>query len=88
MQADDRSERMDLPTKKPRTRKKPPNPQLSDTQKAAKTAVSQVRIFVEHAMGGMKRSTLLVPVFRNRKADCEDDAVGIGAGLWNFALSY
>ena len=26
--------------------------------------------------------------FRNRKADFEDDAVGICAGLWNFALSY
>jgi hypothetical protein len=47
-----------------------------------------VRIFIEHAIGGMKRYTILVHVFRNRKADFEDDAVGICAGLWNFALSY
>jgi hypothetical protein len=47
-----------------------------------------VRIFIEPAIGGMKRYTILVQVFRHRKADFEDDAVGICAGLWNFALSY
>jgi hypothetical protein len=36
----------------------------------------------------MKRYTILVHVFRNRKADFEDEAVGICAGLWNLALSY
>jgi hypothetical protein len=50
--------------------------------------LSQVRIFIEHAIGGMKRYNILVQVFRNRKADFEDDAIGICAGLWNFALSY
>jgi len=39
-------------------------------------------------MGGMKRSTILVQVFRHRKVNFEDEAVGIWAGLWNFALSY
>ena len=68
--------------------KKHPNPQLSDEQKAANTALSQVRILIEHAIGGMKRYNILVHVFRNRKVDFEDDAVGICAGLWNFALSY
>jgi hypothetical protein len=88
MQSDYRSARIEIPTKKPRPSKKNPNPQLSDAQKAANTALSQVRIFVEHAIGGMKRYNILVQVFRNRKADFEDDAVGICAGLWNFALSY
>jgi len=36
----------------------------------------------------LKRYNILVHVFRNRKVDFEDDAVGICAGLWNFALSY
>jgi hypothetical protein len=49
--------------------------------------LSQIRIFIEHAIGGMKRYNILVHVFRNRKAEFEDDAVGICAGLWNFALS-
>jgi hypothetical protein len=88
MQSDYRSDRIEIPTKKPRKRKKNPNPPLSDEQKAANTALSQIRIFIEHAIGGMKRYNILVQVFRNRKVDFEDDAVGICAGLWNFALSY
>ena len=81
------SDRIDIPTKKPRKSKKNPSPQLSDEQKASNKALSQIRIFIEHAIGGMQRYTILVHVFRNRKADFEDDAVGICAGLWNFALS-
>jgi hypothetical protein len=88
MQSDSRGERRDIPTKKPRKSKKNPSPQLSDEHKATNTAVSQIRIFIAQAIGGMKRSNILVHVFRNRKAEFEDDAVGICAGLWNFALSY
>jgi DDE superfamily endonuclease len=88
IQADYRGDRIEIPTKKPRKSQKNPNAQLSDEQQAANTAVSRIRIFIEHAIGGMKRYNILVHVFRNRKADFEDDAVGICAGLWNFALSY
>ncbi len=88
IQSDYRGDQIDIPTKKPRKSKKNPNPQLSDEQKAVNKALSQVRIFIEHAIGGMKRYNMLVHVFRNRKADFEDDAVGICAGLWNLALSY
>ena len=62
IQADYRNERIDIPTKKPRKSKKHPNPQLSDEQKAANTALSQIRIFIEHAIGGMKRYNILVQV--------------------------
>ena len=86
--SDDRGDRIDSPTKKPRKSQKNPNPPWSEAQKAAHTALRQGRIFIEHAIGGMKRSNILVHVFRNRQADCEDDAIGICAGLWNFALSY
>jgi len=55
IQSDYRGDRIDIPTKKPRKRKKNPTPQWSDEQKAANTALSQVRIFIEHAIGGMKR---------------------------------
>ena len=71
MPSDYRSDRIDIPTKKPRKSKKHPNPQLSDEQKAANTALSQIRIFIEHAIGGMKRYNILVHVFRNRKVDFE-----------------
>ena len=88
MPSDYRGDQIEIPTRKPPKSKKNPNPQLSDEQQAANTALSRVRIFIEHAIGGMKRYNILVHVFRNRKADFEDDAVGICAGLWNFALSY
>ena len=88
IQSDYRGEQMDIPTKKPRKSQKNPKPQLSDEQKAANTALSRVRIFIEHAIGGMKRSTILVHGFRNRKADFEDDVIGVCAGLWNLVLSY
>ena len=79
---------IEIPTKKPRKSKKNPDPQLSNEQKAINKALSQVRIFIEHAIGGMKRYNILVHVFRNHKANFEDDAVGICAGLWNFSLAY
>jgi DDE superfamily endonuclease len=66
IQSDYRGDRIAIPTKKPRKSKKHPNPQLSDEQKAANTALSRVRIFIEHAMGGMKRYNILVHTFRNR----------------------
>ena len=88
IRSDYHGEQIAIPTKKPRKSQKNPNPQLSDEQKAANTALSQIRILIEHAIGGIKRYNILVHVFRNRKADFEDDAIGICAGLWNFALSY
>ena len=88
IQSDYRGEQIDIPTRKPRKSHKHPNPQLSEEQKTANTALSRVRIFIEHAIGGMKRYNILVHGFRNRKADFEDDAIGVCAGLWNFVLSY
>ena len=87
-QSDDRGDQIAVPHKKPRKSKKHPSPALSEEQKATNKAVSQVRIFVEHAIGGMKRSTILVHSFRNHKEHFEDDVVGICAGLWNLVLSY
>src|SRR5437870_3099597 len=88
MQADYRGDQIDMPTKKPRKSKKNPSPALSAEQKAANKALSQVRIFVEHAIGGMKRYNILVHAFRNRIKNFEDDVIGVCAGLWNLVLSY
>jgi DDE superfamily endonuclease len=88
MQSDYRGEQIAIPTRKPRKSQKNPNPQLSDEQKAANTALSRMRIFIEHAIGGMKRYNILVHTFRNRIEHFEDDVIGICAGLWNLVLSY
>ncbi len=88
IQADSRGDQIGMPHKKPRRSKKNPSTPLSEAQKAANTVLRQVRIFVEHAIGGMKRYNILVNSFRNRKENFEDDAIGICAGLWNLILSY
>jgi DDE superfamily endonuclease len=88
IKSDYHGDRIDIPTKKPRKRQKNPDPQLSDEQKATNTALSRVRIFIEHALGGMKRYTILVHTFRNRIENFEDDVIGVCAGLWNLVLSY
>ena len=43
IQSDSGGDQLHIPTKKPRKSQKNPNPQLSDEQKAANTAVSRVR---------------------------------------------
>jgi DDE superfamily endonuclease len=88
IKSDDRGEQIDIPTRKPRKSHKTPNPQLSDEQRAANTALSRVRIFIEPAIGGMKRYNILVHTFRNRIENFEDDVIGVCAGLWNLVLSY
>jgi DDE superfamily endonuclease len=88
IQADYRNDQIDIPIKKPRKSKKNPNPELSAAQKAENKALSQVRIIVEHAIGGMKRYNILVHTFRNRIENFEDDVIGVCAGLWNLVLSY
>ena len=88
IQSDYKSDQIEIPHKKPRKSKKNQNPELSAEQKAMNKVLSQVRIFVEHAIGGMKRYNILVHGFRNRKENFEDDVIGVCAGLWNLVLSY
>jgi len=88
IQTDYAGERIEIPIKKPRKSKKNPDPHLTDEEKATNRALSQVRIYVENAIGGIKRYNILVHRFRNHKHNFEDDVIGICAGLWNFALSY
>ena len=82
------AQQIEIPIKKPRKSQKNPEPHLTDEQKATNKAVSQVRIFVEHAIGGIKRYNILVHRFRNHKVNFVDDVIAICAGLWNFTLSY
>ena len=75
-----------IPFKKPRKSKKNPDPQLSAEQKAYNRILSKARIYVEHAIGGMKRFNVLVHRFRNRLEAFVDDVIAICAGLWNALL--
>jgi len=88
IQKDYTGDQIRVPTRKPRKSKKNLDPQLTPEQKAANRAISQVRIFVENAIGGIKRYNILVHRFRNHEDGFEDTVIGICAGLWNFTLSY
>ena len=87
MPKDYRSENIFLPHKKPRKSKKKPETSLTDKQKEENRALSRVRIFVENAIGGIKRYNILVHRFRNHKSDFADDVISVCAGLWNFSLA-
>lgn len=81
-------EAIHLPHKKPRKSQKNPVTSLTDEQKAENQALSKIRVFVENAIGGLKRYNILVHRFRNHKESFDDDVIGIAAGLWNFNLNY
>ena len=88
IQSDYEGGMIEIPHKTPRKSKTNPDSKLTVEQRAENRAVSQIRIFIEHAIGGMKRFGILVQRFRNRKENFEDDSVGICAGLWNLNLCY
>ena len=88
IQSDYRGDEIEIPHKKPRKSKNNPNPSLNKDQQEENKILSKIRIFVEHAIGGIKRYNILVHRFRNRTPHFEDDVIGICAGLWNLALSY
>ena len=56
------------------------------TDKDHNRMVSQLRIWVEHAIRGIKRFNCLINVWRNRLPDFQDAAVLTAAGLWNLHL--
>lgn len=75
-----------IPHKKPRKSKNNPNPSLTKEQKQYNKELSKTRIFVENAIGGLKRFNILVQTFRNKKSNFIDDVIVLCAGLWNLNL--
>ena len=73
-------EHISIPDKKPRKGK------LTESQKESNKAKSSNRIYVEHAIGGMKRFRYLSDRLRTHKVSLYESAIGICAGLWNFYL--
>ena len=82
------AEQIARPHKKPRKSKQQPDTCLTELQKADNKALSQVRIVIEHAIGGIKRYNILVDRFRNHRHNFHDDVIAICAALWNFSLAY
>ena len=49
--------------------------------------VSAIRVHVEHAIGGIKRSAIIGDIYRNRTQGFDDLVMPIAAGLHNFRMS-
>jgi hypothetical protein len=74
--------------KKPRSSKNNPNPELTKEQKAWNKQVAKERIYVEHAIGGIKHFRILRNQCRLKSTDLKNKIVGLAAGLWNFRVCF
>lgn len=67
--------------------KKPKKAELSVDEKATNQQLSSGRIYVEHAIGGLKRYRYLTDRLRTHKVDLYELSLLICAGVWNFYLT-
>lgn len=67
--------------------KKPKGEELSDTIKQQNAIFSGIRIKVEHAICGVKRSRIASDVFRNTKEGYADTSMLIACGLHNYRVN-
>jgi uncharacterized protein (DUF2344 family) len=72
--------------KKPKKSKKNPKPELTQEQKIKNKAVSRERIFVEHAIGKMKKYRILKNRCRLKCMKIKNRILGIAAALWNYQI--
>jgi hypothetical protein len=60
---------------------------LSEEQKSENQSLARARVFVEHAIGGMKRYRILSDRLSVHNTELYNDILGVCAGLWNFYLT-
>jgi hypothetical protein len=68
--------------------KKPKGGELTDDEKAVNTALAKMRIYVEHAIRGLKRQRICSDLFRNTSAGLIDLSIEVAAGLYNLTNQY
>ncbi len=78
-------EQLCIPIKKKRTPKGVCN-ELTAQQKEHNKQAGQERIYVEHAIGGMKRYRILEHRSRIKSRKIINQIIGVCAALWNFYL--
>jgi len=77
---------MNHPAVAPTSRKKPRKAELTDAEKQTNQRISQVRVRVEHAIAGVKRSRVVKDVLRNTKDGFSDLAMVVACGLHNWRV--
>lgn len=76
-----------LPFKTPRKSKNNPHPELTAEQKRHNRKHAQIRVPVEHAIGGMKSFHCLTHRIRNHLDTFFDYFFCLSAGLWNLKIA-
>jgi hypothetical protein len=61
---------------------------LTDKEKENNRKLSKVRVKVEHAISGIKRSRIVKDIFRNIKDGFSDLVMVIACGLHNFRVDH
>jgi DDE superfamily endonuclease len=69
-------------------KKKPPGSELTPPEKATNRRISSIRIRIEHAIGGVKRSRIVKDKIRLFKDGIRDTIMETCCGLHNFRLQY
>jgi len=65
-------------------KKKPRGGELTSEEKEANRLISSVRVIVEHVIAGIKRCRIVKDMFRNTKANYDDEVIELACGLHNF----
>ena len=68
--------------------KKKKKQELTAGQKQENKLLASERIYVEHAIGGMKRYRILSDRLRVQDVELYNVILGVCAGLWNFYLTH
>ena len=69
-------------------KKKSPGHELTPPEKATNRAISSIRIRIEHAIGGVKRSRMVKDKIRLLQDGIRDTIMETCCGLHNFRLQY
>ena len=70
------------------TEKKPHGKELTEREKENNRKLSKIRVKVEHALSGVKRSRIVKDVFRNTKDNFSDLVMVIACSLHNVRIDH
>jgi hypothetical protein len=86
--AQDKTNNLMKPKKKPPKSKNNPNPSLTTEEKEMNRLIASIRVLSENAICGIKRFNCLVNTYRNKINNLDDQFILISAGLWNYHLKH
>ncbi len=69
-----------------RRKKKPRGGELTAAEKQANRKLARLRVRVEHAIAGVKRSRIVKDIFRNKKPGLSDESMEVACGLHNLRV--